>query len=344
MMKHTELKKTVEIFFKKNKKIGRKAIFDHFIQHGVPQRTLHFWLNKLERGGTLERQKGSGRPIKIATKSNIATIKRMFNHRSGRSQKVAAAKFNTSQPYISTILKKYTNIKCRKKIKKPLMTELQKKAARPKCRHLLAKYFDVDFILDDESYFTLSNTSLAGNDRFYSDNVYLTPHSVKNKYKAKNEAKLLVYVVIAQRGMSKVKFFESGMGIKGLVYRDQMLKNVLVPFVRKYYRDDRYVFWPDLAPAYYSNVALQYLKDENISYVPRALNPANVPKARPIEDFWGLLKAIVYKNNWSARTLKQLQKRITWAITKIDPTTFRNTCTSIHQRLNIIAKYGVDAL
>jgi hypothetical protein len=51
------------------------------------------------------------------------------------------------------------------------MTPAQKAATRPKCRKILEKYNDLDFLLDDESYFTLSNSSLPGNDRFYSFNV-----------------------------------------------------------------------------------------------------------------------------------------------------------------------------
>jgi hypothetical protein len=77
-----------------------------------------------------------------------------------------------------------------KKNKKPQMTPAQKAAARPKCRKMLEKYNDLDFLLDDESYFTLSNLSLPGNDRFYSSNVSKTSESVKNKYKAKFEPNL----------------------------------------------------------------------------------------------------------------------------------------------------------
>ena len=37
---------------------------------------------------------------------------------------------------------------------------------------------------------------------------------------------------------------------------------------------------------------------------------ANLPKARPIEDFWANLKAEVYKGDWRASNLDELQKRI----------------------------------
>jgi hypothetical protein len=42
-----------------------------------------------------------------------------------------------------------------------------------------------NFILNDESYFTYSNTNLAGNDILYSNNIEKTPENVRNKYQSK---------------------------------------------------------------------------------------------------------------------------------------------------------------
>ena len=48
---------------------------------------------------------------------------------------------------------------------------------------------NIELILDDESYFTLSNTSVAGNDVFYSSDVSAT-HDVNFLAKKKNEKKI----------------------------------------------------------------------------------------------------------------------------------------------------------
>ena len=182
-------------------------------------------------------------------------------------------------------IKKYTNIKCLKKSKKPKMTELQRKAARPKCGRMFLKYGKIDFILDDESYFTLSHTTLAGNDRFYSDNLQNTAYEVKNKLQSKFEQKLLVWIAISPRGMSKTLFFKSGLAMNQSIYKDQCLTKGLLPFINKYYRAVNYVFWPDLATSHYARSVQEFLFTKGVNFVPRYLNPANVPKVRPIEDF-----------------------------------------------------------
>jgi hypothetical protein len=344
MAKYDYLKKNLQIFFEKNSHLGRKVIFQKFIELGAPKRSLNLWLTKLEHNEKLDRIVGSGRPLKIATNSTIKKIANRFNHRSGCSQNNAAKRYKTCQSYISKILKKYTNIKCHKKSKKPYMTELQRKAARPKCRKLIEKYSKVDFILDDESYFTLSNTTLAGNDTFYSDNLLKTPVEVKNKYKAKYEEKVLVYMIISPRGSSKAVFFKSGLAINQNTYKEQCLEKVLIPFIKKYYSDGRYVFWPDLASSHYAILVQKYLQKENINFVPKILNPANVPKVRPIEDIWGLLKKKVYENNWCANNISQLKRKIVYSLSKMDKNLIQRTSDSAHRRLKIVSRYGLDAL
>ena len=54
-------------------------------------------------------------------------------------------------------------------------------------------------------------------------------------------------------------------------------------------------------------------------------NPANLPEVRPIEDFWSVLKAKVYENNWEAKTLHELEVRIQKCLKEVDPVTILRT-------------------
>lgn len=344
MHKYESLKKNLENFIKKNKNFDRKQVFKQFSNLGAPKRSLNRWLERLEIGGSLNRKSGSGRPTKIATNPNIKTILNKFNHRSGCSQRRVAKQLNTSQQYVSFIIKKYTNMRCLKKSKKPLMTIKQKKAARPKCRKMSQEFAGLDFILDDESYFTLSNSSLSGNDRFYSDDLEKTPDDVKNKYKAKYEEKVLCYLAISPRGSSKALFFKSGLAVNQYVYKDECLAKSLVPFIKQQYPDGGYVFWPDLASSHYAKTVQEYLNAQNVHFVPKNINPANVPKVRPIEDFWAVLKQKVYEGNWSAKNSEQLLQRIKWALPEVNIETFQKICTGVHKRLCTAAKHGLKNL
>jgi len=85
-----------------------------------------------------------------------------FDHKTGVSQRKAAKKFGISVGYVNKLLG--CNVKCRKKIKIPDRSEVQKLMAKKKCRNLTEKFAKHDWIIDDESYFNFSHSSLVGND------------------------------------------------------------------------------------------------------------------------------------------------------------------------------------
>jgi hypothetical protein len=104
---------------------------------------------------------------------------------------------------------------------------------------ILEKYRGYNFILDDESYLTLSHTTLAGNDRFYSDNTQKTS---EDNYKSRYEEKIFA---ISPMEMSEPYFRQQGMAVNRFVYRDEILKPCLLPLIKKYHKHDKFVFWPD---------------------------------------------------------------------------------------------------
>ena len=340
MTKTPNMKTELYNYKKKNPNEKKPDIVRHFMKMGYARRTVYSWFESIENGDSLERKKGSGRPARIATADNIRKIKKIFNHRSGCSQRRVAMKLNCSQPYVSMMLRKHTNIRCRKKSKKPQMSEVQKQKARPKARKMLEKYKSLDFIIDDESYFTLAHSSQPGNDRFYSSDIDRTPEDVKHRYQSKYEQKLLVWICISPKGASKPYFLPSGMAINQDVYLNQIVKRFLEPFIEEHYKPDEYVFWPDLASAHYAKAVTNYLSAKKINFVPKAINPANVPKCRPIEDFWANLKRMVYEGDWTAKNLDELKKKIRATLNKIDFNLVQSHASSVPKRLDHLRRYG----
>ena len=102
---YENLKSLLDDHWKKNAHLGREVIRKQFLDLGAPERSLDRWLESLELNGTLKRKSGSGRPVKIATPDNIASIKNYFENKSGRSQKVMSRRLKCHRTTVGKILK-----------------------------------------------------------------------------------------------------------------------------------------------------------------------------------------------------------------------------------------------
>ena len=132
-MKKNETAKTdLYQLMKNNPTKTKEEVAKHFMELGYKKATVYRWIALVEKKN-LKRKKGSGRPLKIATRKNLIRLRNHFDHKSGRSQKMFAQRLGCTQAYVSMMLKNSTHIKARKKFKKPLLTINQSRAARPKC-------------------------------------------------------------------------------------------------------------------------------------------------------------------------------------------------------------------
>ena len=84
------------------------------------------------------------------------------------------------------------------------------------------------------------------------------------------------------------------------IYIKECLEKRLPPFIRELHPDLNYIFWPDLAGCHYSKQTVAWM-DENVKFMPKDINPPNVPQARPIENFWGCLAQKVYEGGWEIK-------------------------------------------
>jgi hypothetical protein len=275
------------------------------------------------------------------TKTNIKHLKTMFNHQDGVSVRQAARKFNCHYSLISRTLRTHTSIRVYKKKKIPMRTEEQLERIRTCCDWLYRNLQGKAVVMDDESYFTLSHGTINGNNKFYSSNVAKTPARVKCRRVAKYEKKLLVWLCFSDKGMAEPYFVPSGLAVNQHIYLEECIKKRLIPFIEEHHLDDQYLFWPDLASAHYANSVISFLNEKSINFVPKAKNPPNVPECRPIEDFWSILKGMVYKNNWKAKTFQELHDKILKCLENIDNNLVKSLFQSTRCRVGKIRENGV---
>ena len=119
------------------------------------------------------------------TKEKVKRLKTKLDHNSGISQRTLAKIFDVHQSTIYRTIKQKTSIRYREKIKAPKRTPQQTAVARSKCYQLANLFRKKVVVIDDESYFRLSNCDLSGNAGFYLSNVDTMPNEVKLKSVAK---------------------------------------------------------------------------------------------------------------------------------------------------------------
>ena len=234
-------------------------------------------------------------------------------------------------------------IQYRKREKTPKINYGQGLRAQKRSRKLVNHLYKSQnvIILDDEKYFCFKGDEMPGNAGYYTNNKEKCPENIRFVGKGKFPEKILVWIAVSERGISQ-PFYRSStsLAIKSDIYISECLKQRLLSFIHKYHKDLNYIFWADLASAHRSKETISWL-DENINYVPVDMNPPNVPKARPIEDFWGLLAQNVYEGAWEAKTEKQLIRRIEACLRKIDVPFLQSLMKGIKTKLRSIADNGV---
>lgn len=109
--------------------------------------------------------------------------------------------------------------------------------------------------------------------------------------------------------------------------------------MKDYYQGNKILFWPDLASSHYAK-SLSWLTNHNICFIPKKANPINVRKARPVEDFWGMLAGMVYECGWEVKSERQLKRRIRQKIKAMDVKVMQNMMERVRGKLRQLEGTG----
>jgi hypothetical protein len=107
---------------------------------------------------------------------------------------------------------------------------------------------------------TFSHNTFTGKDRFWTVHVENTPDAVKYKAVGKFETKVLVWCAISEAGVS-TPFIGTvkGQAVDADVYITKCLPK-MVKFIQKHHKNDKTIFWPDLASWHHAKKTLEWLE------------------------------------------------------------------------------------
>ena len=135
--------------------------------------------------------------------------------------KQAARKFDCSKSHLHKTLIEKTTIVCRKKINIPEQSAAQKVRIKTCVVWLYRKLGGISCVMDDESYFTLSHSTINGNHFFYSSDVKATPVNTKYRTKKNLRKKMVVWLVFSEKGMAEPYFIPTCLAVNQIIYLEE---------------------------------------------------------------------------------------------------------------------------
>lgn len=306
-------------------------------------------VKKFREDGTLVKEKKSGAPTTVCTKSNIRLVRKKMDGKTNVSGRKVAAALKCSEFSVRKMRKMNDRpIVARKRQKvplKPINISAQKVAAR-KLNKILGDFGVDNVILDDETYITLNGEKTASNSWYYTSDSKQVDWAVKFISKEKFPSKLLVHMFISSKGVSLPTILPSGTNVNATVYVQKCLKRKLVQFIEDFHggKRDEVVFWPDKAASHYAKSTITWLNEQGIQVVPKLFNPTSVPECRPIERCWAELKRKVFEQKDSFLSLTQLQWRIMYCWYKTNWSGFQKDCLAIRTKLRKLSDGRRDEL
>lgn len=328
-----------------DEKERRKTIVDKWLENKdrpismiakdlkMPRRTVDSVIKRYHESLSIDRKPGSGRKSGPSDPILHGKLVKTIRKNRGMSQRDLAQKSGTSKWLIQKTMQR-EGLKSRKKKKVPRVSEKQNGTIKTRARKLydfLGKEKQ-HLIVDDETYLKADFQALPGPQYYIAADGEILPDSETTVQCGKFDEKYLVWQAICECGDKSSIFVTKGT-IRKEIYIKECLEKRLLPFIRKH--DVSTLFWPDLAPAHYAKDTLQFLEANGVNYVPKELNPPNVPQCRPIEHYWGQLKGILRKRGQTAQNINQFRGKVNAAVKKVSKDSVKKDMEGIRKKLRV---------
>ena len=198
---------------------------------------------------------------------------------------------------------------CRKQERSPQYTAEQRKEVPAYARRLYRKLLsnNLERIMNDEKYFTLTNESMSTNRGFYTAAPDIMPSGAKFKHIQKYSTKILVLIAIHEKGVSKPFFSKQAQAINEITYLKQCVKSRLLSFIRSCHNREKVLLWSDLVTSHYTITTINFFEEQQISFVLKEKTLQNCPQTRPVERIWQILEKKIDAGAWETKTIDQLK-------------------------------------
>lgn len=143
---------------------------------------------------------------------------------------------------------------------------------------------------------------------------------------------VMVWAGISDSGKTPLVFVERGVKINSQVYQEQILRNVVVPWSRKHFKNRRRTFQQDWAPAHSARSTMDFCRENFPKVWEKDLWPSNSPDLNPMDfSVWGILENEI--SSTKHVSIDHLKKSLQRAWAKISNRTLSTIVKNFRKRL-----------
>lgn len=310
------------------------SVSDIIKSTGYAKSTVYRVVAAFDAEGKVQRSRHSPRSDRKRTKTFLAGLKRTLKADPSQPMSKLAQKRSVSRSTISRAVKEDLGMKSYVRRVRNLLTTRSRALRAERCpkllNHLKHKGGHVRVFVDEKK-FVVDEVANKQNTRILA----FDPSEVPPVMQSKNPASVMVFAAVASDGnVMPPHFIEAGLKINTAEYL-KILKDVLMPWIRRNYDPFKVMLVQDSAPAHGAKKVQDFLKENLPLMVPKDIWPSSSPDLN-VCDYW-LFGVIEGKSNVTSHSsVNSLKAAIRRAFRNLDPEDVKRSCSRFRSRISQI--------
>lgn len=283
---------------------------------GVSRSTVYYTMNRFRAIGTCSPRPKTGRPRTVSNPKVIKCVRERLRRNPRRSMRKMAKELNIAPTTLRYVAKNVLKLHAFKLKKRHFLDDDMKATRFVRTKQILKQHdfskFN-NFVFTDEKIFTIRQKHNSHNDRVWCTDPWSMEPEKKIVQKKQGEKSVMVWAGIHRNGKTPLIFLEKGVKVNQKVYQEKVLEDVLLPWSRKEFENEHWVFTQDSAPAHRAKKTQEWLERNVPEFIPYDKWPSNSPDLNPMDySVWSILEQRVCCKRYTLIKSLQHALQVEW--------------------------------
>ncbi len=149
--------------------------------------------------------------------------------------------------------------------------------------HLAANHGWERMVFSDEKIFTVEQHLNSQNDRIWSSDISSSISAGRRVTRSQKPASLMVWAAVSANGKTPLFFVDSSVKVNKEVYREQILEGILLPWFKRQFGNQQWVFQQDSAPAHKAKSTQAWCAENLPAFISAQQWPPYSPDLNPMD-------------------------------------------------------------